>query len=98
MAIADAFATTKGTPDFDPWPLLDGLADKPVLIVRGETSDLFSVATAERMVEALPEGGTGHRPAHRPRPGLDEPEAVAGIDRLLARVLATEEASRSSAA
>lgn len=98
MAIADAFARNKGTPDHDPWPLIDGLADKPVLVVRGETSDLFSVETAERMVAALPMAelvtvpGIGHAPV------LDEPEVAAGIDRLLARVLAEEAVSRSSAA
>jgi len=91
MAIADAFATSKGTPDHDPWPLIDGLADKPVLIVRGETSDLFSTETAGRMLAALPKAelvtipGIGHAPV------LDEPEAVAGIDRLLARVLEEHE-------
>ncbi len=88
MAIAQPFATIKGTPDFDPWPLIDGLADKPVLLVRGETSDLLSVETAERMIAALPNAervtvpGVGHAPV------LDEPVAVAGIDRLLAKVLA----------
>ena len=97
MRIADAFASNKGTPDYDPWSLIDGLADKPVLIVRGETSDLFSVETAERMLSKLPKAelvilpGIGHAPA------LDEPEAIAGIDRLLERVLANEYL-RSSAA
>ena len=96
MRIADAFASNKGTPDYNPWPLIDGLVDKPVLIVRGETSDLFSVETAERMLKTLPKAelvslpGIGHAPA------LDEPGAVAGIDRLLNRVLAEE--LRSSAA
>jgi pimeloyl-ACP methyl ester carboxylesterase len=69
-----------------------------VLIVRGETSDLFSVETANRMLELLPRAemvtvpGIGHAPI------LDEPEAEAGIDRLLKRVLAEEELSRTSAA
>lgn len=91
MAIAQPFATTKGTPDFEPWYLIDGLKDKPVLIVRGETSDLFSEATAERMVKTLPKAelvtipGIGHAPI------LDEPEAAAGIDRLLEKVLAEHE-------
>ena len=98
MAIADVFATTKGTPDFDPWPLIDGLADKPVLILRGATSDLFSVETAERMIAALPGTDLVTIPRIGHAPALDEPEAVAGIDRLLARVLANEEISRSSAA
>lgn len=91
LAIASAFAADKGTPDSDPWSLLAGLADKPVLVVRGETSDLLSPETADRMLELLPHaelatiGGIGHAPI------LDEPEAAAGIDRLLDRVLAGAE-------
>jgi pimeloyl-ACP methyl ester carboxylesterase len=98
MRIAEPFASTKGTPDFDPWPLIEGLADKPVLIVRGETSDLLSTDTAARMVTMLPNAelvtvpGIGHAPV------LVEPEAAAGIDRLLERVLAEDALSRSSAA
>lgn len=98
MAISQAFAGNKGTPEHDPWPLIHGLADKPVLIVRGETSDLLSATTAKRMLEHLPKAelvtvpGIGHAPV------LDEPAAVAGIDRLLARVLAEESLSRSSTA
>lgn len=97
MAIAQPFATSNGM-GADPWRMIDGLADKPVLIVRGETSDLFSAATAERMLAALPKAelvtiaGVGHAPV------LDEPEATAAIDRLLGRVLAEEELSRPSAA
>jgi pimeloyl-ACP methyl ester carboxylesterase len=95
MAIANAFADNKGTPEFDPWPLIEGLKDTPVLIVRGETSDLLSVETVERMLVTLPKAelvtvpGIGHAPI------LDEPEAEAAIDRLLARVLAEEEARTS---
>ena len=98
MAIADAFGRNKGTPNQDPWPLIDGLVDTPVLIVRGETSDLFSEETAQRMLATLRKAelvtlaGIGHAPV------LDEPEAAAGIDRLLARVLAAQELSRTSAA
>lgn len=97
MAIAQPFARSNGM-GADPWRMIEGLADKPVLIVRGETSDLFSAATAERMRAALPKAelvtvpGIGHAPV------LDEPDAAAGIDRLLARVLAEDELSRSSAA
>ncbi len=90
LAIAKPFASNSGTLGPDPWALLEGLADKPVLIVRGETSDLFSAETAAAMVERLPKAelvtipGIGHAPV------LDEPEAAAGIDRLLARVLADQ--------
>lgn len=86
MAISQAFSQDKGTPDHDPWRLIEGLADKPVLLVRGETSDLFAAETATRMLDLLPKAelvtvpGIGHAPI------LDEPEAAAGIDRLLARV------------
>ncbi len=86
MAIAKPFADIDGTPPFDPWPLIMGLAHVPVLILRGEISDLFSQATAERMASMLPQSelvivpGIGHAPI------LDEPEAVAAIDRLLARI------------
>ena len=88
LAIAKPFASNNGTLGLDPWTLIEGLADKPVLIVRGETSDLFSAETAKTMLEKLPKGelvtvpGTGHAPV------LDEPEVTSGIDRLLARVLA----------
>ena len=98
MAISQSFAENKGTPDFDPWALIEGLADKPVLIVRGETSDLFSAGTADRMLATLPKAelvtipGVGHAPV------LDEPEAAAGIDRLLEKVAFEESLSRSSAA
>jgi pimeloyl-ACP methyl ester carboxylesterase len=98
MAIAQAFATSKGTPDADPWPLLEGLKDKPVLIVRGETSDLFSTATAERMLATLPKAELATVPGIGHAPILYEPEAAAAIDRLLKRVLEEEEISRSSAA
>jgi len=80
----------------DPWSWLTGLADKPVLIVRGETSDLLAQETADRMLATLPLAelvivpGIGHAPI------LDEPEAAAAIDRLLERVLAEENARTSA--
>ena len=98
MAISQAFADNKGTPELDPWWLIEGLADKPVLIVRGETSDLLSAQTASRMLAKLPKAelvtvpGLGHAPI------LEEPEAAAGIDRLLEKVLAEDAISRPSAA
>lgn len=91
MRISESFNENKQSRDYDPWPLINNLADKPVLLVRGETSDLLSAETADRMIAALHKGelvtvrGVGHAPA------LDEPEVVAGIDRLLARVLEHDE-------
>ena len=70
----------------------------PVLIVRGETSDLLSAKTANRMLAKLSKAelvtvpGIGHAPI------LEEPEAAAGIDRLLEKVLAEDAIGRPSAA
>jgi pimeloyl-ACP methyl ester carboxylesterase len=59
-----------------------------VLIVRGERSDILSAETAAKMIARLPGAklvtvaGVGHAPT------LDEPEVVAAIGRLLAKVAA----------
>lgn len=85
MAIAVPFAQSSGAVSFDLWPLYRQLAQSPLLIVRGEESDLLSEATAQAMLDAAPEAqlvtvpGVGHAPE------LDEPEAVAAIDRFLER-------------
>ena len=58
-------------------------------ILRGELSDLLSAATAERMtseisdVELVTVPDVGHTPS------FEEPESLAALERLLARVLAT---------
>jgi len=71
------------TPTVDMWPLFAALAEKPLLIVRGEISDLLSSAAAAKMQTAAPHAkfavvaGVGHAPE------LSEPEAVAAIDAFL---------------
>lgn len=86
MRIAEPFRTPAGPTGFDLWPIFQGLAGIPSLVVRGERSDLLSAATMKKMVETLPSmesvtvPGVGHAPT------LDEPEVMAAIDRLLARV------------
>jgi len=75
-------------PPFDLWPAFEALAGRPATLLRGDRSDLLSVATAADMAARLPglEAVTvpdvGHAPA------LDEPESTAAIDRLLERVIA----------
>lgn len=67
----------------DLWPLFDALAKAPLLTIRGALSDLLSPAIAEHMRLAAPGmdyievEGVGHAPM------LDEPQALAAIDRLL---------------
>lgn len=84
--IAIPFKLPNTEPAFDMWPTLNGLTGKPVLIVRGANSDLFSEATAQEMLRRLPEAKLVTVPDVGHAPILDEPEAAAGIDTLLAAV------------
>lgn len=87
MAIADPFNSGGTGVVADAWPLFRALARRPVLIVRGEHSDLFPKEVAERMRDALPDTELVTVPGVGHAPDLSEPEALAAIDRLLARVL-----------
>jgi pimeloyl-ACP methyl ester carboxylesterase len=85
--IAEPFRLPGGEGGVDLWPALDALRDVPTLIVRGALSDLFSVSTADEMVARLSRATLLTVPDVGHAPTLDEPEAVAAIDALLARVL-----------
>ncbi|WP_213980320.1 alpha/beta hydrolase [Sphingomonas sp. dw_22] len=86
MKIAEPFRVPGNEAGPDMWPTIDALGGHPLLVVRGERSDILSAATAEKMIARVPGAelvtvpGVGHAPT------LDEPEAVAGIARLLAKV------------
>jgi len=90
MAISNNFHRAPNGPAKSAWPHYQALAGFPLLILRGELSDLLEPEVAQKMAEALPDAelvtvpGVGHAPA------LDEPDSIAGIDRLLARVLASQ--------
>ena len=88
MRIADPFRQPGGEAGFDMWKALDALADAPVLTLRGGLSDLFSDETLQAMAARLPKMEAVTLPRVGHTPSLDEPESVAAIDRLLARVLA----------
>lgn len=83
LAIAQPFNRTGPTPQFDMWPLFVALAQKPLLVIRGEKSDLLTAAAAEKMRGVAPNvkfatvAGVGHAPE------LNEPEAVTAIDEFL---------------
>ncbi len=85
--IAEPFRLPGGEAGVDLWPALDAMRDVPTLIVRGALSDVLSDATAVAMKDRLRAAdyvtvaGAGHAPT------LDEPEAVAAINALLARVV-----------
>ncbi|HET9639858.1 MAG TPA: alpha/beta hydrolase [Allosphingosinicella sp.] len=86
MRIAEPFRQPGGDTGFDLWTAFAALKDIPSLVVHGEISDLLSRATVERMLAENPamEAATVPNVGHAPT--LEEPEAVAGIDGLLARV------------
>src|SRR5690349_9095093 len=86
MAIAEPFRTAGPVPKVDLWPLFQALARKPLLVVRGEISQLLTRDTFERMRATAPGAefvtvpGVGHAP------DLDEPAARTAIDDFLSRV------------
>jgi pimeloyl-ACP methyl ester carboxylesterase len=89
MRIADPLRIAGGeSGNVDLWPIMQAFVGKPMAVIRGEASDILSAATAQRMIadvgataELCTVPGVGHAPT------LDEPEACAAIDRLLAKVL-----------
>ncbi|MBX9813843.1 MAG: alpha/beta hydrolase [Proteobacteria bacterium SG_bin5] len=89
MKIAEPFRLPGNEAGPDMWRALDQLKDVPVAIVRGERSDILSAETAARMVAELPQAELTTVPRTGHAPTLDEPEAVAAIERLLARVEAS---------
>lgn len=86
MRIAEPFRVQGASAGVDLWPGWDALAGRPVTLLHGELSGLFSAETAREMARRVPDAElvtvdqVGHAPV------LDEPEAVAAIDRLLARL------------
>lgn len=80
-AIARQLGGQKSMPDL--WPLYRALRPMPVLALRGETSDVLSLETFERMGEDMPNlrrvtvPGVGHVPT------LAEPVAERAIDEFL---------------
>lgn len=86
MKIAEPFMAFEADTMPDLLPAAEALSGKPVLVVRGARSDLFSPATLREMVERI-DGATGLTLAdvgHAPL--LTEPECIEAIDRLLASV------------
>jgi pimeloyl-ACP methyl ester carboxylesterase len=88
MAIAEPFNAGKTGAVEDPWPYFHALSGRPVLVLRAENSDLLPRSAAERMAREIPDVEFVTIPRVGHAPDLDEPEAVAAIDRLLERVLA----------
>lgn len=72
------------------WPLLNNAVGQPMLVIRGETSDILSARTLDEMKQRLPHlvavtvAGRGHAPT------LNEPVAQAAIMLFLANLNQTK--------
>jgi pimeloyl-ACP methyl ester carboxylesterase len=86
MKIAEPFNEPSNGAAFDMWPLFQRLGERPLLVVRGEHSDLLSAETVAAMLEAAPLAelvtvpGVGHAPE------LTEQASTIAIDTFLSRV------------
>lgn len=90
MAIAANFHAAAEAPPMNAWPYYHALEGRPVTILRGEYSDLLDAGIAERMATEISDAELVTVPAVGHTPNLEEPESLAAIERLLARVLARE--------
>jgi pimeloyl-ACP methyl ester carboxylesterase len=71
------------TTEDDPWEIFHALGDVPLLVVRGETSDILGRDTVVAMQAMHPTMGAVEVPNRGHAPLLDEPAAVVAIDEWL---------------
>ena len=86
IAIAEPFKQADNAAPAKLWPAYDALRGVPMVLLRGELSDLLSPQTVRQMAQRNPAmtSVTIARVGHAPT--LDEPQARAAIDALLAEV------------
>lgn len=85
MRIAEPFKLPGGATGFDLQRAFAGLKGVPSLVVRGERSDLLTAETVAAMLAENPAMTSVTVPDVGHAPTLEEPEAVAATDALLAR-------------
>ena len=87
--IADAMAAAEAAgPPPDLWPLFDAFAGLPLAIIRGANSDLLTSDTVAEMARRRPDMVVAEVPDRGHVPCLDEPQSLAAIQSVLARVTA----------
>ncbi len=69
-----------GDAAMDLWPVYRALGDVPLLILRGELSDILARSAGEKMVAELPRARLVEVPGVGHAPTMDEPAARAAID------------------
>lgn len=86
MAIAEPFAEPGNAAPDNLWLAYEALRDVPMVLVRGELSDLLSVETVKQMGVRNPAMKLVTVPRMGHAPTLDEPEVLVAIDELLGRL------------
>jgi pimeloyl-ACP methyl ester carboxylesterase len=86
MAIAEPFKKPDGAAPANLWLAFEALRGVPMLLIRGELSDLLTPETVRQMAARNPAMKSVIVPNVGHAPTLDEPEARAAIDALLAEV------------
>lgn len=86
MAISEPFNEPGGAAPADLWVAFEALKGVPMLLVRGELSDLITEATVRQMKARNPAMTSVTVPRVGHAPMLNEPEAREAIDALLAKV------------
>lgn len=84
MKIAEPFKQPGGEAGTDLWPAFDALKGIPLLILRGETSDILEAPVAAEMVKRHGSATLVTVPRVGHAPSLDEPEAQHAISNFLA--------------
>jgi pimeloyl-ACP methyl ester carboxylesterase len=82
LDIAKPFGTPATTPE--QWPFFRRLRDIPILLIRGELSDILSRATVEKMRAAAPQMKVLEAPGRGHTPSLDEPPVAEAIEAFVA--------------
>ncbi|GMN02735.1 alpha/beta fold hydrolase [Erythrobacter sp. MTPC3] len=84
MAIAEPFSKPGNAAPANLWLAFEALRDVPMVLVRGELSDLISPATVKQMRARNPAMTVVTVPRVGHAPSLDEPEARTAINALMA--------------
>jgi pimeloyl-ACP methyl ester carboxylesterase len=84
--LRESFEAGLAEPAADMWPLFDALEHVPVAVVRGEHSAILTRETLDKMRARRPDLIVAEVPDRGHVPFLDEKEALAALEVLLARV------------
>jgi pimeloyl-ACP methyl ester carboxylesterase len=86
MKIAEPFKLPGGEAGVDLWPVYEALADVPLLILRGQSSDILEKQAAAKMLKKHSNASLVTVPGVGHAPSLDEPAAQAAIHDFLSAI------------